>query len=298
MNLKRYLSQRAALVEKALRNLLPKDAKVISQAMRYSMFAGGKRLRPILVMEAAELCGGESSKVMPAACALELIHTYSLIHDDLPAMDNDDLRRGKPTNHKKYGEATAILAGDALLTEAFRLVTLCVNNRSIDAARVVAATRHLSIAAGFQGMIGGQMKDTIESNHWEKKSKKAASKDLEYIHLNKTAALIQSSLVVGAELAGGGRQQIQALDTYGKCIGLAFQIADDILDIVGDKKLLGKRGSDKDNNKLTYPALYGIEASRRMSESLIAKAKKQLELFGAIGEALSLLANYIIERQY
>jgi geranylgeranyl diphosphate synthase type II len=298
MNLQAYLAKKSLLVNQYLKRYLPRDSSLLSRAMRYSIFAGGKRLRPMLVLEAAELCGLSNDAVMPAACALEYIHTYSLIHDDLPAMDDDDLRRGKPTCHIKFGEATAILAGDALLTDAFRLVSKCAENKKIPSECVIQANILLSSAAGYNGMIGGQMKDTIETDGWDKKSRASARKSLEYIHLNKTAALLRASLLVGATLAGGTKKQLSALDNYGRDIGLAFQIADDILDITADKKLLGKRGSDRENNKLTYPALYGLDASRAMATRLIQHAKKSVSVFQ--GEALILekLADYIIERQY
>ncbi|MCX5778122.1 MAG: polyprenyl synthetase family protein [Elusimicrobia bacterium] len=297
MKLVDYLKQQGRLIDRALIKFLPADNSLIACAMRYSICAGGKRLRPILVIEGARLCGGTVAQVLPAACALEFIHTYSLIHDDLPAMDNDDLRRGKPTSHKKFGEAAAILAGDALLTDAFRLMSVCADNKRNRPERVVEATAVLSVAAGYRGMIGGQAKDTIEQGTWHKKSISLAKRDIEYIHLTKTAALIQASLVVGATLAGATSLQKTALNSYGRNIGLAFQIADDILDLTADKKLLGKRGSDRENNKLTYPALYGIEGSRQLSEKLIKEAKGNIRLFKQ-ASMLEQLADYIVERKY
>jgi geranylgeranyl diphosphate synthase type II len=298
MDLKQYLVSRAALVNRALHTYLPADKSLIVEAMRYSLLAGGKRLRPILVLAGAELCGGKAEQFLPAACALEYVHTYSLIHDDLPAMDNDDLRRGRPTSHKKFGEAAAILAGDALLTEAFRLMSLQGRGRRFDQSAVVESTGLLADAAGYKGMIGGQAKDTIESDSWSRKSRQAAIRNIEFIHLNKTAALLKASLVIGATLARGTKQQRKALDSYGRNIGLAFQVADDILDIVADKKLLGKKGSDRENNKLTYPALYGIERSRIIARQLVENAKRSLSPFGEHKTMLSLLADYIVERQY
>ena len=294
MKLKTYLRGYAPMVEKALREYAPQDNRLISRAMRYSLMAGGKRLRPILVLAGAELCGGDPKDFLSPACALEFVHTYSLIHDDLPAMDNDDLRRGKPTSHKKFGEAAAILAGDALLTDAFRLLTYspAKPEATLDALRVFA------IAAGYNGMIGGQAKDTLETDAWQKKTRPSAEKNLEYIHINKTAALLRASRIIGATLAGGNKKEIAALDSYGKDIGLAFQITDDILDIVANKKLLGKRGSDRDNNKLTYPALYGLDTSREKAAHLVASAKHYLETFKNKAEMLAALADYIVERKF
>ncbi len=292
--LKTYFSKKIATVERALRSFLPKDNALISRAMRYSIFAGGKRLRPVLVIMANDVCGGNEKEVLPAACALEFIHTYSLIHDDLPAMDDDDLRRGMPTSHRKFGEATAILAGDALLTDAFRLIALSPRRPE----RALKAQRILSEAAGYQGMIGGQMKDTVETGNWNAKSKNASKKNLHYIHLHKTAALIRASLLIGGELAGGSPRQLAALAAYGDKTGIAFQVADDILDIEGDKKLLGKRGSDRENNKLTYPALYGLEESKALARRLVEEAKQELSLFGGKAGLLRQLADFIIERHY
>lgn len=296
MKLEQYLKQKASIVNRALVQYAPKSNTLIAQAMRYALFAGGKRLRPILVIAGAELCGGKQAKVMPAACAIEFIHTYSLVHDDLPAMDDDVLRRGKLTTHKKFGEATGILAGDALLTEAFNLLASCRKYASAD--RVLEAVKLMSVFSGWDGMIGGQMKDTVETDNWDKKNRKRSIKNIEYIHLNKTAALIRASLLMGAALSGADKRQMKALDTYGRNIGLAFQIADDILDITADKKLLGKRGSDLENNKLTYPALFGLETSRRMAEKLITEAKASLKIFGKQAGILNELADYIIKRQY
>jgi geranylgeranyl diphosphate synthase type II len=296
MDLKKYLDTRSGEVNRALKRYAPKGNTLIEQAMRYALFAGGKRLRPILVLEAAKICGGKTSDVMPAACALEFIHTYSLVHDDLPAMDDDDLRRGKPTTHKKFGEAAGILAGDALLTEAFGLLASC--SAKLPAPRVTSATGILSRAAGFDGMVGGQMKDTVETDNWKNKSRKTKIQNIEYIHMNNTAALIRASLLVGAMLADADIKRLRALDDYGRHIGLAFQIADDILDITADKKLLGKRGSDAANNKLTYPALFGLDKSRSLAQFHIDQAVRALKIFGSKADMLDKLAGYIINRQY
>lgn len=295
MELKLYLKKRAKFVEKALHRFAPADKRRIAQAMRYSLFAGGKRLRPILLLEAAHLCGGKDAQFLPAACALEYVHTYSLIHDDLPAMDDDDLRRGKPTSHKRFDEATAILAGDGLLTEAFRLVTVTGH---VPHWRIVRAVQILAEASGHVGMIEGQMQDTVESGAWRKLPRERAARVLEHIHLNKTGALIRASLVIGTMLAGGSDRHVIALDTYGKHIGLAFQIADDILDVEGNKTLLGKRGSDRENDKLTYVSLYGIDKARQMADAHVRAAKKAVSLFGGKKKILSELADYVVQRVY
>ncbi|HRY30136.1 MAG TPA: polyprenyl synthetase family protein [Elusimicrobiota bacterium] len=302
--LKKYLDKKRRTVDAALRRCLPKHAAlppVVHEAMRYSVFAGGKRLRPILCLAAAELCGGTAKRVMPTACALELIHTYSLVHDDLPAMDDDDFRRGLPTSHKKFGEGNAVLAGDALLTFGFQLMAENARRGRARPAAVLDVVRTVAEAAGSRGMVGGQAADLAMSGNGKnrngEKTPDALRKKLDYIHRNKTAALIRASLRAGALLAGASPVRLNALDAYGRSIGLAFQIVDDILDIVGDKKLLGKRGSDRDNDKLTFPALYGLEASRRMARREVRRAKNALSLFGPRARILNDLADYIVERQ-
>jgi geranylgeranyl diphosphate synthase type II len=209
-------------------------------------------------------------------------------------MDNDDLRRGRPTSHKKFGEAAAILAGDALLTDAFRLIT---KTKSSPKA-VVDCIRILAESAGYNGMIGGQAKDTIEASKWKMKNKKQSKKDLSYIHKNKTAALISASLLIGATMANASKKQKKALNAYGQKTGLAFQIVDDILDITANKKLLGKKGSDRNNDKLTYPAVYGIEKSKKMAVKLVKEAKNNLRIFDKKAEILGKIADYIIERKF
>ncbi len=292
--LKKYFARHGGRIEKALIHYLPSTQerpRIIHEAMRYSVLAGGKRLRPILVIAGAELCGGKAADVMPAACALEFIHTYSLIHDDLPAMDDDDLRRGKPTNHKVYGEDIAILAGDALLTHAFSLLA--------DNADVVRLVSH---AAGTFGMVGGQVADIqADQGRWKKlqgteyRSPKGL---LQFIHLRKTAALIRASLVAGAILAGGKKAQIAALDNYGEHIGLLFQVTDDILDQIGDKKKLGKRGSDRANQKLTFPAIFGLERSQAIATALTKRAHQALSPFGQKADVLHHLADFILSRDH
>jgi geranylgeranyl diphosphate synthase type II len=260
----------------------------IHEAMRYSVLAGGKRLRPILVIAGAEAVGGRIDVVMPAACALELIHTYSLIHDDLPAMDDDDYRRGRLTSHKVFGEAMAILAGDALLTLAFRLIA----ESPADPRAIRDVIVEVAEAAGTGGMVGGQVVD-IESEG------KAISADtLDYIHRCKTAALIRASLRIGAILAGAGPGPLATITEAGDRLGLAFQIVDDILDVEGSLAELGKSaGSDVRKQKATYPALHGIEASRKKARTLIDEAKVLLAPLGPPAEPIRLLADYILERK-
>jgi len=259
--------------------------------MRYSVLAGGKRLRPILVIAGAEAVGGAPCEVLPAACALELIHTYSLIHDDLPAMDDDDYRRGRLTSHKVFGEAMAILAGDGLLTLAFKLVA---DNAALarDPRVLRDVVTALADAAGTFGMVGGQVVD-IESE-----GKTITPETLEYIHLHKTAALIRAAMRVGALLGGGGPAAVEAIGDAGRDLGLAFQIVDDILDVEGSLEELGKTaGSDARKQKATYPALHGVPASRREAQRLVAGVKARLAPLGAPAAPLGALADYVLERK-
>ena len=293
--LKKYLAGRKALVDRGLDDLLPPgtgDPALIFEAVRYSVFAGGKRLRPILCMAAAEAVGGEPEAVLPAACALEMIHTYSLIHDDLPAMDNDDYRRGKPTSHKVFGEGIAILAGDALLTEGFRL--LCDRKRMPDVRpeRALRVACEIAEASGFFGMVGGQVKDLLAEGE------AVDLPGLCAIHRLKTGALILASLRAGAILAGAGEEPLARLSDYGRRIGLAFQIVDDILNVEGDPALLGKgTGSDAARGKVTFPALMGVAASRDQAATLIREALTSLETFGERAAPLSAIARHILERR-
>lgn len=297
--LKEYFEKWRGAVDQALDRFLPKETqepKILHKAMRYSIFAGGKRLRPFLVIASAEACGLKGDKVMPQACAMEMIHTYSLIHDDLPAMDDDDLRRGRPTNHKVFGDAIAILAGDALLTHAFKLAS---KNDKIKNSFVPPAIQAIAEGAGAEGMVGGQVIDIeMEGGKWMKLPKAKQAEVLKTIHENKTAALIQAGILAGAIPAGAGKKELDLLKEYGRCIGLAFQIADDILDVAGDKKLLGKKGSDRENKKLTYVAVFGLENSRKMALGLVGKAKAALKFLGSKGWALRSLADYIVERTH
>jgi geranylgeranyl diphosphate synthase type II len=294
-DLKGYLTDKKAIVDKALHKYFPQPegpASDVIEAMRYSLFAGGKRLRPILCMAGAEAVKGAATDVLPVACSLELIHTYSLIHDDLPAMDDDALRRGKPTNHKVFGEAIALLAGDGLLTEAFHLLAAEELADRIPPYVILKVIRMIASAAGYGGMVGGQAVDI----QWEGKT--ADFPIVEYIHTHKTGAMITASVTSGAILAGGYGWQLQAITNYGEKIGLAFQIADDILDIEGDSIAMGKTaGADKQKGKTTYPAVLGLEKSKKVQSELIKSAIHSLEKFDRRAEPLRQLAQYIIERK-
>lgn len=292
--LKAYLSQRKHLVEAALEAIFPVPSglqKKVIEAARYSLFAGGKRLRPILCLAAAEVVGGDIEPVLPSACALKMIHTYSLVHDDLPAMDNDDFRRGVPTNHKAFGEAIAILAGDALLTEAFEYFTLSAGSR-ISAEKVVEVIRIAVKAAGYRGMIGGQVIDL------ECENRKVNLATLEYMHIQKTGALLSASLEIGAILGGGDEPRINALKAYGNHFGLAFQITDDLLDVEGDVALMGKTpGSDVAKNKTTYPALLGVAQSRAAAREHVEHSLEALAAFDDKAEPLRAIARYLLVRK-
>jgi geranylgeranyl diphosphate synthase type II len=288
-----YMKQRAAAVDAALDRFLPAESdqpESLHKAMRYSVFAGGKRLRPVLVIAGAEAVGGSAERVMPTACALELIHTYSLVHDDLPAMDNDDFRRGMPTNHKVFGEATAILAGDALLTLAFRLVA--DNARHAHAGALRDVILDIADAAGHDGMVAGQVADL------EAEGKKVGADTVDYIHAHKTGALIRTSLRVGAMLCGADPSAVRALSVAGADLGLAFQIVDDILDVVSSSEELGKTaGKDQIQQKATYPAIHGIEASRARAAFLIDEADEALAPLGPRAEPIRALGRFILERK-
>jgi geranylgeranyl diphosphate synthase type II len=290
-----YLRDKRSLVEAHLDAALrpsPGCPPALLEAMRYSLLAPGKRLRPLLVVLAAEACGGHDTAALPAACAVEMIHTYSLIHDDLPAMDDDDLRRGLPTCHKKFGEATAILAGDALLTMAFQVLA-----EGYPPATAAACCRELARGAGASGMVGGQVEDLA----WEKRGGTLA--DLEALHARKTGALFRACLRLGALAAQGERPGgpdaglVEALDAYGRCFGLAFQITDDLLDVQGSADLTGKRvGKDAAHGKLTYPGLLGVAESRRRAERLCREAQDHLAPLGTGGQRLAALARMLCTR--
>lgn len=292
-NLQQYLRERARLVDDALERYLPHEEmrpQVLHRAMRYSTLSGGKRLRPVLVIAGAEAVGGKAETVLPTACGIEMIHTFSLIHDDLPAIDNDTLRRGRPTCHVQFGEAVAILAGDALFATAFELIAR--NVETAPAERVVQVLHVIAEASGTRGMVGGQMVD-IESE-----GKQVDAETLEYIHRHKTAALIRASVVSGAILAGAEQWQVDALSRYGELTGLAFQIADDLLNVTGDPRKTGKAvGTDAERGKATYPALFGIEASRERAYQLVRQAVDALQLFGEKAEPLRAIAYLVVERE-
>lgn len=290
-----YLRDKRIEVEKHLAEILRPQAGLpasLLEAMRYSLLAPGKRLRPILVVMAAEACG--QGNPWPAACAVEMIHAYSLIHDDLPAMDDDDMRRGQPTCHKKFGEALAILAGDALLTMAFAVLAEGFPDRT-----AAACCRELARAAGAAGMVGGQVDDLA----WEQGSARPTVEGLEHLHLRKTGALIRASLRLGAFAAYADRQQpppaplLGSLDGYGRCLGLAFQIVDDLLDVEGDAEQTGKRvGKDAGRGKLTYPGLLGIAESRRRAERFGCEAGEYLKPLGSNADYLLALIPFVLER--
>ena len=293
-DLKTYISQRKYEVDSALERLFPSTSglqKQVIEASRYSLFAGGKRLRPILCLAAAETVGGSVETVMPAACAVEMIHTYSLIHDDLPAMDNDDFRRGKPTNHKVFGEAIAVLAGDALLTEAFELAA-GVRDIGVSAEKALKVIRILVKASGHRGMIGGQVIDL------ECETRDADIATVEYMHIHKTGAILSASLEIGALLGGGSNRRMAALSSYGHHFGLAFQITDDLLDVEGDAAVMGKKpGSDAAKNKKTYPALLGLVQSKEAAAEHVEASLKALEIFDGAAEPLRALARYLLVRK-
>jgi len=293
VDFKEELKKKAAVVEEALdRYLPPADAypPLIHQAMRYSVTGGGKRLRPALVMAGAEAVGGNAVDVLPAACALELIHTYSLVHDDLPAMDNDDYRRGKLTNHKVYGEAVAVLVGDALLTLAFQLLAENKGSRPENVMRVI---HEIAVGAGTFGLIGGQVVDTFSAGE------EISEATLEYIHRHKTGALYRVSIRAGAILAGARETELASLTEYAEHLGLAFQIKDDILDIEGDEKKIGKPvGSDIKNKKATYPSLFGMEMSREKARLAAAHAQAALMPFGKEADFLRVLVQFVIDRDF
>ena len=294
MDIKAYLENKRTMVDKALELLVPPARTFppkVFEAMRYSLFAGGKRVRPILAIASAEALGAKTAGLLPIAGALELIHTYSLIHDDLPAMDDDDLRRGRPTCHKVYGEAMAILAGDGLLNRAFEVLSDPRRLKSVTATRLLEITREISLASGVFGMVGGQVVDM------ESEGKDVDLPTLEYIHTHKTGALIRASVRTGAIYAKANEKRLKALTRYGERVGLAFQIADDILDIVGSQEEIGKDvGSDLKKGKKTFPSFYGLEESRRRAKEVSDQALAALKDFDRKADPLRELAKYIVTR--
>jgi geranylgeranyl diphosphate synthase type II len=298
MDINRYLQEKKERVDSALERYLPKREKLTSnlyKAMQHSLFAGGKRIRPILSIASFEAAGGKGERILPFACALEMIHTYSLIHDDLPAIDNDDYRRGKPTCHKVFGEAIAILAGDGLLTEAFRLMTNqpLKEHSSSDEALVLDLISEVAQAAGVLGMVGGQVVD-IESE-----GKTVDLPTVQYIHTHKTGAMILASVRVGAKLGGARETLLKALTCYGESLGLAFQVADDILNVEGKAALMGKKtGSDLSKGKATYPSVLGVEESKKRARELVHLAVDALKPLGPEADPLREIARFIIAREY
>lgn len=287
--------RKSKFCRKSTKEYMPKEEgyqKTVIEAMNYSLSAGGKRLRPILTLEACKIVGGNEDEAIPFAIAIEMIHTYSLIHDDLPALDNDDLRRGRPTNHKVYGEAMGILAGDALLNYAFEVMLAGSINKE-NPEKYLKAINEIAKGAGIYGMIGGQVVDVESENKQIEKEK------LDYIHMNKTAAMMVGCMRAGATIGGANFEQMEEITKYAKNIGLSFQIVDDILDIVGDEAKLGKKvGSDIENHKSTYPSLLGLDKSKEIAHNLIDEAKKSIEKLSDDVDFLKGLAEYIIDREY
>jgi len=291
-DLNSYLESKNNQINNELEKIIDvQSSNLISKAIGYSLMSGGKRLRPVLCIAAAEAVGGEEKNVLPAACALEMIHTYSLIHDDLPSIDNDSLRRGKQTCHIAFDEATAILAGDALLTLSFQVLSSIDVNR-YDAGIWLKVIHLIAVAAGCKGMIEGQMRDiSYENRH-------ISMEKLETMHSLKTGALIEASVKSGAILGNGSSKQIEQLQAYAKNIGLAFQITDDLLNVTGDPSVTGKEvGTDKARNKCTYPALIGISESEAYAKKLVNNALNAIELFDNKSDPLRAIAMYIIERK-
>ncbi|MCS7063008.1 MAG: polyprenyl synthetase family protein [Methylacidiphilales bacterium] len=292
MSIKDYWQSRQKLVDEALDRYLPKEnekPETLHRAMRYSLFAGGKRLRPVLTLAACEAVGGDYRRAMPLACAVECIHTYSLIHDDLPCMDDDDFRRGKPTNHRVFGEGVAVLAGDALQALAFYLISQSKAGRRYEHRAYLA---ELAWAAGSHALVGGQVADM------EGERKKLSLEELEFIHRGKTAALICSSLRLGAMAGDAGEAELRAITRFGQAVGLAFQVVDDILDVTQTSEKLGKSaGKDIAAEKSTYPALLGLEEAKKVAERLTKKAIDALKVLGQKGERLKELANLMLKRE-
>ena len=294
MNLKAYLRSRQKQIDRALDRYLPRTKvkpPTLHKAMRYSLFAGGKRLRPILCLAAAEVCRGKISNALPLACALECIHTYSLVHDDLPSMDNDDYRRGRATCHKVFGDGIAVLAGDALLTIAFEIVSMAKPARRYDMSTLL---REIAVAAGSQRLIAGQVADL------EAEGRDVKRDQLRFIHENKTAAILKSSVRLGAMSANADAKKLRAITQFGRALGLAFQVVDDILDVTQTSEILGKSaGKDIAARKATYPAVIGLEKSQAEARRLTRQAHDALSVFrGGDAEPLHALANYLLEREY
>ena len=284
-------NERIKLIEAALLKELGAETALVprlAESMEYSLMAGGKRLRPILVMAAADAVGARGTDFVQAACGIEMIHTYSLIHDDLPAMDNDDYRRGKLTNHKVFGEALAILAGDALLTQAFGVI---LRQQGVPAQVLLEVLREMSIAAGPNGMVGGQVIDMLSEG------KRISMEELRKMHMGKTGALFRAAIRSGAILGGASEAKLAALTTYADCFGLAFQITDDILDVVGDEAVIGKPvGSDERNEKSTYVTLTSLDEAKKLAADTVQQALEALEIFGDEAKFLRDLVKMLLER--
>ncbi len=294
MDLNKYLKEKRKSVDGFLKKYISaqkknKDCpKNLAEAMGYALTAGGKRVRPILAIASYEAAGGRSESILPVASSIELIHTYSLVHDDLPAMDDDDLRRNKPTTHKAFGEAEAILAGDALLTDAFNIIS----EADAKPALLIKVISELSYGSGPQGMVGGQSVDILLEG------KKATKKQLLYIHKHKTGALISASIRIGAIMANASTAKLEALTEYGDKIGLAFQVTDDILDVTGTMEEMGKpTGSDDAKGKNTYPSIFGLEEAQKIAEKLVNDSLNALKVFGKKAEPLEEIAKYILARR-
>jgi len=289
--LKPYLAAKRAHIDRSLTDRLDQGSGRVNAAMRYSLMAGGKRIRPILCIAAAEVAGGTEATAMDVACAIEMIHTYSLIHDDLPAMDDDALRRGKPTSHIRFDEATAILAGDALLTLAFQVLSAPAFVDRCGARTAVRLIHRLTLASGADGMIGGQMQDMATENS------ALTPAALQTMHRLKTGALIEAAAYCGAVVGGADDQAVQALCRYAACIGLSFQVSDDLLNVRGNEALTGKpSGTDAARGKNTYPALMGVEAAEAFARDLTQKALQALQSFDNRADVLRAVAHYIVER--
>jgi geranylgeranyl diphosphate synthase, type II len=295
MNIKEYLEQNRLAVDRFLDDVTPSATTppvTLHESMRYSLLAGGKRIRPILTIAAAEALGSPPPGLMAVACSLELIHTYSLIHDDLPSMDNDDFRRGKPTNHKVYGEAIAILAGDALLTMAFDLISRPDLMKGCDPARQVRILQELAFGSGNLGMVGGQVFD-IQAEHQD-----IDLRALQNIHKHKTGMLIRAAVRMGAIAGGATDRQLDDMTGYAEDIGLAFQIADDVLNVTGTREELGKNpNTDAERGKKTYPTFYGVEGAKRLADECVTRAIARLNSFAASADPLRDLARYITARR-
>lgn len=298
MDINRYLREKKEIVDSALERYLPEKEEFTTNlyhAIQHSLFAGGKRVRPILSIASYEAVGGKGDRILPFACALEMIHTYSLIHDDLPAIDNDDYRRGKPTCHKVFGEAIAILAGDGLLTEAFRLMTdqLSEDLRPADDRVIIESVNEVARAAGILGMVGGQVVDV------ESEGKAVNFPTVQYIHARKTGAMILASVRVGAKLGGAKGKTLDALTRYGESLGLAFQVFDDILNVEGNAVLLGKKtGSDLSRGKATFPSVLGVQESKKKGRELVENSVNALKPFGPEADPLREIARFVASREY